>query len=57
MKRGFMELAVKIVVEHRGLTALEIARKALALNQNLSDAQNPEQSLASTLSDQVKTGI
>jgi len=56
MKRGFMDLAVEIVKEYPGLTALEVAREALDHASDLSDAQNPEQSLASTLNKQVQTG-
>jgi len=56
MKRGFMDLAVEIVKEYPGETALSIAREALDFNSDLSDAQNPEQSLASTLNKQVQTG-
>jgi len=56
MKRGFMDLAVEIIKEYPGETALVIAREALDFNSNLSDAQNPEQSLASTLNKQVQTG-
>ena len=57
MKRGFMDLAVEIIKEYPGLTAQEVAREALDFNSNLSDAQNPEQSLASTLNKQVQTGL
>ena len=57
MKRGFMDLAVVIIKETPGLTAQEVAREALDFNSNLSDAQNPEQSLASTLNKQVQTGL
>ena len=56
MKRGFMDLAVEIVKEYPGLTALSIAREALDCSSNLSDAQDPEQSLASTLNKGVQTG-
>ncbi len=56
MKRGFMDLAVEIVKEYPGLTALEVAREALDYSNELSDAQNPEQSLATTLNKQVQTG-
>ena len=56
MKRGFMDLAVEIVKEYPGLTALEVAREALDSSSDLSDAQNPEQSLATTLNKQVQTG-
>jgi len=51
-----MKLAVEILKDHPGLTAVEVARKALDLDSNLSDAQNPEQSLATTLNKQVQTG-
>ena len=56
MKRGFMDLAIEIVKEYPGLTAVKIAREALDCSGDLSDAQNPEQSLASTLNKQVQTG-
>ncbi len=56
MKRGFMDLAVEIVKEYPGLTALSIVREALDCSSNLSDAQDPEQSLASTLNKGVQTG-
>jgi len=56
MKRGFMDLAVEIVKEYPGLTALEVAREALDFNSDLSDAQNKEQSLVSTLNKGVQTG-
>ena len=57
MKRGFMDLAVEIVKEYPGLTAIEIAREALDFNSDLSDAQDKEHSLASTLNKQVQTGL
>ncbi len=56
MKRGFMDLAVEIIKEYPGLTALEIAREALEHDSDLSDSKNPEQSLATTLNKQVQTG-
>jgi len=56
MKRGFMDLALEIIKEYPGLTALEVAREALDSSSDLSDAQNPEQSLATTLNKQVQTG-
>ena len=51
-----MDLAVEIVKTYPGETALMIAREALDHDSNLSDAQNPEQSLANTLNKQVQTG-
>ena len=39
MKRGFMDLAVEIIKDYPGLTALKIAREALDFNSNLSAAQ------------------
>lgn len=58
MKRGFMDLAVTIIEEYPGLTAKEVAQEALGSDSNLSDAQKtpPEQSLATTLDKQVRTG-
>ena len=56
MKRGFMDLAVEIIKDYPGLTALKIAREALDFNSNLSDAQDSEHSLASTLNKGVQTG-
>ena len=57
MKRGFMDLAVNsIIPAFPGQTALWIAREALAHDSDLSDAENPEASLANTLSKQVQTG-
>lgn len=57
MKRGFMDLAVnRIIPTFPGLTAREIARKALARDSDLSDAEDTEASLANTLSKQVQTG-
>lgn len=57
MKRGFMDLAVNsIIPAFPGQTALWIAREALAADSDLSDAENPEASLANTLSKQVQTG-
>jgi len=56
MKRGFMDLAVEIIKAFPGHTALWIAREALAHDSDLSDANNPDVSLANTLSKQVQTG-
>lgn len=56
MKRGFMDLAVVIIKEYPGQTALEVAREALDHSSDLSDAKHPLQSLASTLNKQVQTG-
>ena len=58
MKRGFMALAVEIVKEYPGHTALEVAREALDFDSDLSDAQkvSKEQSLSTTLNRQVQTG-
>ena len=57
MKRGFMDLAVAIIEEYPGLTAREVAQEALANSSDLSDAENPLQSFASTLNKQVQTGL
>ena len=57
MKRGFMDLAVdSIISAFPGQSALWIAREALAHDSDLSDARNPDVSLANTLSKQVQTG-
>ena len=57
MKQGFMDfVATRIIPDHPGQTALWYAREYLQLGDNLSDAKYPEQSLANTLSKQVKTG-
>ena len=56
MKRGFMDLAVEIIKDYPGKTALEIAQEALEFNRDLSDAQDREHSLASTLNKGVQTG-
>ena len=57
MKRGFMDLAVAIIEEYPGLTAREVAQEALDSSSDLSDAENPLQSFASTLNKQVQTGL
>jgi len=57
MKRGFMDLAVTIIKEFPGLTAIEVAREALQSGIVSSDAKNAEQSFASTLNKQVQTGL
>lgn len=57
MKRGFMDLAVEIIKEYPGLTALEVAREALDSGIVSSDAEKPEQSFATTLNKQVQTGL
>jgi hypothetical protein len=57
MKRGFMDLAVEILKEYPGLTAVEVAREALDFSSDLSDSKDPVQSLASTLNKQVQTGL
>jgi Arc/MetJ-type ribon-helix-helix transcriptional regulator len=56
MNRGFMDLAVKILENYPGLTALEVAKEALGSKIITSTAENPEQSFATTLDKQVRTG-
>jgi len=60
MKKGFMDfVATTLVPEHPGETARWYAWEYLQLGNSfsdLSDAKHPEQSLANTLSKQVKTG-
>ena len=59
MKRGFMDfVATRLIPDHPGHTALWYAHEYLQLgdDSDLSDAKYPEQSLANTLSKQVKTG-
>jgi Arc/MetJ-type ribon-helix-helix transcriptional regulator len=57
MKRGFMDLAVTIIENYPGLTAIEVAREALGSGIVSSDAKSPEQSFATTLNKQVQTGL
>ena len=57
MKRGFMDLAVTIIENFPGLTAIEVAREARDSGIVSSDAKNPEQSFATTLNKQVQTGL
>jgi len=57
MKRGFMDLAVTIIENYPGLTAIEVAREALGSDIVSSDAKNPEQSFATTLNKQVQIGL
>ena len=57
MKRGFMDLAVTIIEEYPGLTARKVAQEALDYSSDLSDAEDPLQSLATTLNKQVQTGL
>ena len=58
MKRGFMDFVATILIpDFPGETALWYARRYLEESGNDgSDAKHPEQSLANTLSKQVKTG-
>ena len=59
MKRGFMDfVATRIIPDYPGHTASWYAYEYLQLGDDLdlSDAKHPEQSLANTLSKQVKTG-
>lgn len=61
MKRGFMDLAVKIIQAQPGMTASEVAQEVLDIFSghlnDITDAKNPEQSLANTLNKQVQTGL
>jgi Arc/MetJ-type ribon-helix-helix transcriptional regulator len=57
MKRGFMDLVPTILENYPGLTAREVAREAIDSGIVASDAQNPEQSFATTLNKQVQTGL
>ena len=59
MKRGFMDfVATRLIPDHPGHTARWYAHEYLQLgdDSDLSDAKYPLQSLANTLSKQVKTG-
>ena len=59
MKRGFMDfVATRLIPEHPGHPAQWYAHEYLQLGDDLdlSDAKHPLQSLANTLSKQVKTG-
>jgi len=58
MKRGFMDFVATILIpDFPGATALWYAGRYLEESGNDgSDAKHPEQSLANTLSKQVKTG-
>ncbi len=59
MKRGFMDfVATRLIPDHPGHTASWYAYEYLQLGDDLdlSDAKHPLQSLANTLSKQVKTG-
>ena len=59
MKRGFMDFAAtRLIPDRPGHTASWYAHEYLQLgdDSDLSDAEHKEQSLANTLSKQVKTG-
>ena len=57
MKSGFMDfVATRLIPDHPGQTARWYAREYLQLGDNLSDAKNPEDSLANTLDKQVREG-
>jgi Arc/MetJ-type ribon-helix-helix transcriptional regulator len=57
MKSGFMEfVATRLVPDHPGQTERWYAKEYLQLGSNLSDAKNPEESLANTLAKQVREG-
>lgn len=57
MKSGFMDrVATRLIPDHPGQTARWYAYEYLQLGDNLSDAKNPEESLANTLDKQVREG-
>lgn len=57
MKSGFTEFtATRLIPDSPGKTAQEYAREYLQLGDNLSDAENPVESLANTLDKQVREG-
>ena len=57
MKSGFMDfVATRLILDNPGQTARWYAREYLQLGDNLSDAKNPEESLANTLDKQVRQG-
>jgi len=57
MKTGFMDFAAtRLIPDNPGQTARWYAREYLQLGNNLSDARNPEESLANTLDKQVREG-
>lgn len=57
MKSGFMDfVATRLIPDSPGQTARWYAREYLQLGDNLSDAKNPEESLANTLDKQVRQG-
>ncbi len=55
MKSGFTDfVATRLIPDNPGQTARWYAREYLQLGDNLSDAKNPEESLANTLDKQVR---
>lgn len=57
MKSGFTDfVATRLVPDHPGQTARWYAREYLQLGDKVSDAKNPEESLANTLDKQVREG-
>ena len=57
MKSGFTDfVATRLIPDHPGHTARWYAREYLRLGGKLSDARNPEESLANTLDKQVRDG-
>lgn len=56
-RQGFMQVARQIVRESPGLSAPEVAKKALAREPSLSQARDPIGSLSATLFKQVKMGM
>jgi Arc/MetJ-type ribon-helix-helix transcriptional regulator len=57
MKSGFTDfVATRLIPDHPGQTARWYAREYLQLGDKMSDAKNPEESLANTLDKQVREG-
>jgi len=57
MKSGFTDfVATRLIPDHPGHTARWYAREYLRIGGKLSDAKNPEESLANTLDKQVREG-
>ena len=57
MKSGFTDfVATRLIPDYPGQTARWYAREYLQLGDKMSDAKNPEESLANTLDKQVREG-
>ena len=57
MKSGFTDfVATRLIPDYPGQTARWYAREYLQLGDKMSDARNPEESLANTLDKQVREG-